>query len=97
MQGDAAGPGRNCRRGKAARRDAAARARAKKTAKDHRPETAMDDVLRSAQEEAARIAVPPRSAEPGAEPWTEPYDTPALRQADIAAADAASSVGRRKS
>ena len=75
-------------RRKAARRDAAARARAKKTAKDHRPETAMDDVLRGARQEAARIAVLPCKTEPGAEPWTEsrtePYDTPALRQADAA-------------
>ena len=70
---------------RAARRDAAARARAKKAAKDHRPETAMDDVLRGAAEDAARIAILPRKTEPGAEPWIEPYDTPALRQADAAA------------
>ena len=45
----------------------------------------MDDVLRSAAEDAARIAVLPRKTEPGAEPWIEPYDTPALRQANVAA------------
>ena len=50
----------------------------------------MDDVLRGARQEAARIAILPRIVEPwaetGAESWVEPYDTPALRQANVAAA-----------
>ena len=46
----------------------------------------MDDVLRAAAEDAARIAVLPRR--------DKPHDTPALRQANVAATAECSLQGK---